>query len=125
MTEKRFTKCGTKIRDNGEEMTQAEVRDMLNNLHEIILEQDGKIIGLRSKNGALQSIAETQQQLTRLANKYNFNIEDIPDILEEYILIDNEVIEQKNIENTIKEAYNNERTQIGKNVLKQLMETIQ
>ena len=34
MTEKRFTKCDTKIRDNGEEMTQAEVRDMLNALHE-------------------------------------------------------------------------------------------
>ena len=34
MTEKRFTKCDTKIRDNGEEMTQAEVRDMLNTLHE-------------------------------------------------------------------------------------------
>lgn len=33
MTEKRFTKCDTKIRDNGEEMTQAEVRDMLNKLH--------------------------------------------------------------------------------------------
>lgn len=34
MTEKRFTKCDTKIRDYGEEMTQAEVRDMLNTLHE-------------------------------------------------------------------------------------------
>ena len=34
MTEKRFTKCDTKIRDDGEEMTQAEVRDMLNKLHE-------------------------------------------------------------------------------------------
>ncbi len=32
MTEKRFTKCDTKIRDYGEEMTQAEVRDMLNEL---------------------------------------------------------------------------------------------
>ena len=34
MTEKRFTKCDTKIRDYGEEMSQAEVRDMLNALHE-------------------------------------------------------------------------------------------
>ena len=34
MTEKRFTKCDTKIRDNGEEMTQAEVLDMLNKLHD-------------------------------------------------------------------------------------------
>ena len=29
------------------------------------------------------------------------------------------------IQNTIKEAYNNERTQIGKNTLKQLLEAIQ
>lgn len=36
MTEKRFTKCDTKIRDNGEEMTQAEVRDMLNKQNEQI-----------------------------------------------------------------------------------------
>lgn len=34
MTEKRFTKCDTIIRDNGEEMSQAEVRDMLNALHD-------------------------------------------------------------------------------------------
>ena len=34
MSAKRFTKCDTKIRDNGEEMTQAEVRDMLNKLHD-------------------------------------------------------------------------------------------
>jgi len=33
--------------------------------------------------------------------------------------------ENESIKNTIKEAYNNERTQIGKNVLKQLMEAIQ
>ncbi len=36
MTEKRFTKCDTKIRDNGEEMTQSEVRDMLNKQNEQI-----------------------------------------------------------------------------------------
>lgn len=34
MTKKRFTKCDTKIRDYGEEMSQAEVRDLLNALHE-------------------------------------------------------------------------------------------
>lgn len=33
---KRFTKCDTIIRDNGEEMSQAEVRDMLNAQHEEI-----------------------------------------------------------------------------------------
>ena len=64
-------------------------------------------------------------QLTELSKQYNFKLNDVPDILEEYILIDNEVIEQKNIENTIKEAYNNERTHIGKNTLKQLLEAIQ
>lgn len=34
MIEKRYTKCDTKIRDNGEEMTQAEVRDKLNEQYE-------------------------------------------------------------------------------------------
>ena len=70
-------------------------------------------------------MTEWIDQLTELSKQYNFKIEDVPDILEEYILIDNEVIEQKNIENLIKEAYNNERTQIGKNTLKQLLEAIQ
>lgn len=62
--------------------------------------------------------------LQSLAEKYNFKVEDVPDILEEYILIDNEVIEQKNIENTIKEAYKSERTSLGKSVLKQLLENL-
>ena len=70
-------------------------------------------------------MTEWIERLTELSKEYNFKIEDVPDILEEYILIDNEVIEQKNIENLIKEAYNNERTQIGKNTLKQLLEAIQ
>ena len=33
--------------------------------------------------------------------------------------------ENQHIKNTIKEAYNNERTQLGKSVLKQLIEEIQ
>ena len=33
--------------------------------------------------------------------------------------------ENEHIKHTIKEAYNNERTQLGKSVLKQLLETIQ
>ena len=70
-------------------------------------------------------MTEWIDQLTELSKQYNFKLNDVPDILEEYILIDNEVIEQKNIENLIKEAYNNERTQIGKNTLKQLLEAIQ
>ena len=70
-------------------------------------------------------MTEWIDRLTELSKEYNFQLSDVPDILEEYILIDNEVIEQKNIENTIKEAYNNERTHIGKNTLKQLLEAIQ
>ena len=69
-------------------------------------------------------MTEWIDRLTELSKEYNFKLNDVPDILEEYILIDNEVIEQKNIENTIKEAYNNERTQIGRNVLKQLLNNI-
>ena len=70
-------------------------------------------------------MTEWIDRLTELSKEYNFKLTDVPDILEEYILIDNEVIEQKNIENLIKEAYNNERTHIGKNTLKQLLEAIQ
>ena len=70
-------------------------------------------------------MTEWIDRLTELSQEYNFQLKDVPDILEEYILIDNEVIEQKNIENLIKEALATERTEIGKNVLKQLLETIQ
>ena len=70
-------------------------------------------------------MTEWIDQLQQLATEYNFRLEDVPDIMEEYILIDNEVIEQKNIENLIKEAYETERTQLGRSVLKQLLEKIQ
>ena len=70
-------------------------------------------------------MTEWIDRLTELSKEYNFKLTDVPDILEEYILIDNEVIEQKNIENTIKEAYETERTSLGKSVLKQLLEAIQ
>lgn len=70
-------------------------------------------------------MTEWIEQLTELSKQYNFKLTDVPDILEEYILIDNEVIEQKNIENLIKESLNNERTELGKSVLKQLLEQIQ
>ena len=69
-------------------------------------------------------MTEWIDQLTELSKQYNFNLSDVPDILEEYILIDNEVIEQKNIQNTIKEAYDNERTAIGRSVLHQLLEAL-
>ena len=70
-------------------------------------------------------MTEWIDQLQQLATEYNFRLEDVPDIMEEYILIDNEVIEQKNIENLIKEAYETERTQLGRSVLKQLLEKIE
>ena len=70
-------------------------------------------------------MTEWIEKLIELSKKYNFQLKDLPDILEEYILIDNEIIEQKNIENLIKESLNNERTELGKSVLKQLLEQIQ
>ena len=70
-------------------------------------------------------MTEWIEQLQQLSKEYNFQLEDVPEILEEYILIDNEVIEQKNIENIIKESLANERTTLGKSVLKQLWEAIQ
>lgn len=70
-------------------------------------------------------MTEWIDRLTELSKEYNFQLDDVPDILLEYILIDNEVIEQKNIENLIKEAYQTERTSLGKSVLKQLLEQLQ
>ena len=70
-------------------------------------------------------MTEWIEQLEQLSKDYNFRLEDTPDILEEYILIDNEVIENKNIKQTIQEAYQSERTAIGKSVLKQLLETLE
>ena len=70
-------------------------------------------------------MTEWQDRLQALSEEYHFQLEDVPDILEEYILIDNEVIENKNIIHTIKEAMDNERTHIGRNVLKQLLESLE
>ena len=70
-------------------------------------------------------MTEWIDQLTELSKEYNFQLKDVPDILEEYILVDNEIIENKQIENMIKEALANERTSIGQSVLKQLLEAIQ
>ena len=70
-------------------------------------------------------MTEWIDQLTELSQEYNFKLTDVPDILEEYILIDNEIIQQKDIEHTIREAYKTERTALGKSILKQLLEAIQ
>ena len=70
-------------------------------------------------------MTEWIDQLTELSKEYNFQLKDVPDILEEYILVDNEIIENKQIENMIKEALANERTSIGQSVLRQLLEAIQ
>ena len=64
-------------------------------------------------------------QLQSLSEEYNFRLEDVPDIMEEYILIDNEVIENKNIENIIKQSIETERTTLGRNVLRQLLESLE
>ena len=63
--------------------------------------------------------------LIKLSEKYNFPIEDTPEILEEYILVDNEVLEQRNILSIVKTFYENERTSMGRNVLKQVIEAIE
>ena len=70
-------------------------------------------------------MTEWIDQLTTLSKEYNFQLTDVPAILEEYILIDNEVIENKNIENIIKQAIESERTTLGRNVLKQLLESLE
>lgn len=78
MIEKRFTKCDTKIRDNGEEMTQAEVRDMLNEQHEEIqrLEIDlEEMVDIKNKykkesEDHYEMFLDFKKQLSRLGGKY-------------------------------------------------------
>ena len=95
-------------------------------------------------------MTEWIKQLQKIANNYNFQIEDVPDILTEYILVDNETLdlhednktlkqrnnefgeriknlERKNadIKRTIKAQMETERTHIGYNVLKQLYESLE
>ena len=79
----------------------------------------------RITKGDNRKMTEWIDQLTELSKEYHFQLEDVPDILEEYILIDNEVIENKNIIQTIRDAMESERTHIGRNVLKQLLESLE
>jgi len=70
--------------------------------------------------GYYTEIIDNDKELKDVPNpKKNLTIEEAVDTL-------NELHEENtHIKNTIKEAYNNERTQLGKSVLKQLMEAIQ
>ena len=102
-----------------------------------IIDDAGTLIDMETRNtydiveeilpllNELNNAEETKKELTKLCKKYQIDFKDVPEILEEYILIDNEVIEQKNIENIIKEAYQTERTELGRSVIKQLLEQIQ
>ena len=97
----------------------------------------------------VEQLTEWINQLRTLADEYNFRLEDVPDILTEYILIDNEILDlhednntlkQRNnelaerlhqkekecitIKNTIKDMMETERTHIGYNVLKQAYNAI-
>ena len=82
---------------------------------------------------ALNDLEEKSRENGKIASKYleeneqlkiRFN-EEREKSLKFCRNIDTLTIENEHIKNTIQEAYHNERTQLGKSVLKQLMETIQ
>ena len=106
MTEKRFTgefdRQYSGVHDNGEQLTNFEVVDLLNDLSE---ENEQ----LKSKNRGLQSELQIFKE----------------DITHSNLQINKLADENEMIRNTINEMYKNERTQLGKSVLKQLIEAIQ
>jgi DNA anti-recombination protein RmuC len=73
------------------------------------------------------------EELCNIASALHCKCEELKIVLEVYedslnkLEKENKELKKENqhIKNTIKEAYNNERTQLGKSVLKQLMEAIQ
>ena len=88
------------------------------NVNKNTIEQDGKFVAyMNSVDGV------------RIANKLNVFQKENEQLKKDCSnLIDDNteyVSEMNHIKQVIKEAYNNERTQIGKNTLKQLMEAIQ
>ena len=88
MSAKRFTKCDTKIRDNGEEMTQAEVRDMLNKLH--------------NENEQLRKDATT---LTYANQDYRHENEQLKSEIEKLSYANEDLLEEKRIWKQMSDEY--------------------
>ena len=132
MTEnKRFTaefdKQYSRFYDNGEEITKIEVVLLLNELHEenIRLKRD---FDSCSHNWALmydeakEKVEELSKENKQLKNKLQ-TYKTTNSLLK--ATMDRHRTENQQIRDTINEMYNNERTMMGKSVLKQLMEQIE
>ena len=108
--------CEHSFKFKDEWLTDKEVVDLLNELDEKYVDEFALRETLQQE---LQRSEEENEQL-----KIRFN-EEREKSLKFCRNIDTLTIENEHIKNTIQEAYHNERTQLGKSVLKQLMETIQ
>ena len=139
MTEKRFIFNGLHIRDtlniippimthneeqrdkflNGLNKLSDENKELKQSIHDWQGSYDDLYednLKLEKENKELKAMCEDYRKLSiQYSQKYNEKISD------------NTFLEEENthIKNTIKQAYNNERTTLGKNILKQLMEQIQ
>ena len=122
MTEKRFTLRNgftfemANFQDNGKDLSFHEVLSMLNALHEENTELKSRI---RVLNGANTILKELNTQLKQDNKHFNDKITELH--------WENHQITTRieTIKNTIEEAYQTERTELGQSVLKQLMEKIQ
>lgn len=152
MTEKRFKNNGTLIFDNKTPLNTFEVVDKLNALHEE--NQSLKFQLDECRNNKLFSRRQLEKENEQLKQSYkefedecqstfnamsrkqndlyrkNFKLKEENEQLKKAITTTDELLmnqwkENQRIKHTIKEAHYNERTAIGKSVLKQLMETIQ
>ena len=80
---------------------------------------NGKIISFMDMFDLLNNLSEENEQLKSIIDKLTLDNTKMKKVL------NTTKKENEHIKNTIKEAYNNERTELGKSVLKQLLEAIQ
>ena len=125
-----FDKQYSGVHDNGEQLTNFEVVDLLNTLSE-----DNEYLEKRFKEEEwhydhidedrdvwkykCQELEKEKEQLKSTINTLTHDNTKMKKVL------NTTKNENEHIKNTIQEAYNNERTELGKSVLKQLMEAIQ
>ena len=85
----------------------------------IIDQQENKVLSDVQVRNLLNKLNDENEELKQDVTDTNMANSILQERVEHYRK------ENEQLKNNIKEAYNNERTMIGKSVLKQLMETIQ
>ena len=140
MTEKRFTIEPTGIREcivdntNGEQLDTFDYTERLCELLNELVEENEQL--KQSQSSTLREFQKGTKKIQQLAKEnkeLKFQLNLLREQANEFHRGARENAnragqlekENKYLKNTIKEAYTNERTQLGKSVLKQLIEAIQ